>query len=75
MKSLVQFVVGCAAMILLAPPLFGTPLYSWLVFAPVFVGAMYAVALVQHWFHLRFSRRGVLLTPGNRPNGTPFRPS
>jgi hypothetical protein len=75
MKSLVQFVVGTAVMVVLAPSLFGTPLYHWIVFAVIFAGAMYGVALVQHWFYLRFSRRGVLLTPGSRPNGTPFKPS
>lgn len=75
MKSLVQFVIGTGAMVLPAPYLFGTPLYHWIVFAVIFTGAMYCVALVQHWFYLRFSRRGVLLAPGRSANGTLFRPS
>lgn len=75
MKSLVQFAAGTGAMVLLAPHLFGTPLYHWIIFAAAFTGAMYAVALVQHWFHFRFSRRGMVLMPGRSPNGTPFIPS
>lgn len=75
MKSLVQFAAGTGAMVLLAPHLFGTALYHWIIFAPVFTGAMYAVAMVQHWLHFRFSRRGMPLMPGRSPNGTPFIPS
>lgn len=75
MKSLVQFVIGTGAMVAVAPHLFGTPLYHWIVFAVIFTGAMYGVALAQHWFYLRFSRRGVLLAPGSRANGTLLNPS
>lgn len=75
MKSLVQFAAGTGAMLLLAPRLFGTALYHWIIFAAVFTGAMYAVALMQHWFHFRFSRRGMVLMPGKSPKGMPFKPS
>lgn len=56
-------------MVLIAPPLYGTPLYHWMIFAPVFIGSMYAVALVQHWFHFRFSRRGTAGRLGSKPYG------
>lgn len=69
MKSLVQLAAGTTAMVWLAPHLFGTPLYHWMIFAPVFIGSMYAVALAQHWFHLRFSRRGIVGRLGSNPNG------
>ena len=53
---MVQFVVGVAAMCIAAPYLFGTPLYHWMVFVPIFVGAMYGTALLQHWGHWRTRR-------------------
>lgn len=75
MKSLAQMAVGIAAMVLLAPHVFGTPFNHWMVFAPVFIGSMYAVALVQHWFHWRRSRRGIPGMLGSRPNGIPLAPN
>ncbi len=58
MKKLVQIAVGAGVMFGAAPFLYETPLYNGMVFVPIFVGAMYATALVQHWFHWRNSRRG-----------------
>jgi hypothetical protein len=58
MKKLVQIAVGAGVMFGAAPFLYGTPLNHWMVFAPLFLGGMYATALVQHWLHLRYSRRG-----------------
>lgn len=49
MKKFVQFVVGVAAMCFVAPFLFGTPFNHWMVFVPIFAGAMYGTALLQHY--------------------------
>lgn len=70
MKSFIQVAVAFLLTGWLAHYLHGTPLYHWMVFLPLFVGAMYAVALVQHRLHWRFSRRGRPMTPGARANGT-----
>ncbi len=58
MKRLAQIAAGSAAMFGVAPFMSGTPLYHGAVFATLFVGAMYATALVQHRLHWRNSRRG-----------------
>lgn len=42
-----------------APYLVGTPFNDWIVYTALFVGGMYATALVQAHFHFRrLSRRG-----------------
>lgn len=74
MKSFIQFVAGGAAMCLVAPFLFETPLYHWSVFVPIFGGTMYGVALLQHyWDHRRSSRRRVE-RPGASASGVPGKP-
>jgi hypothetical protein len=57
MKKLMQLAIGTAAMVLAAPYLYETPLNNWGVFLALFVGGMYATALVQHWLHWRMSSR------------------
>jgi hypothetical protein len=47
-------------MFLAAPLLYETPLSHGTVFMTIFVGGMYATALVQHWLHWRRSRRGFI---------------
>lgn len=70
MKTFIQLAVGTAAMVLAAPCLYGTPFNHWMVFLPIFVGAMYATAHVQHWLHFRYSRRGAAAaTPGAKARG------
>ncbi len=71
MRKFIQLLAAFSVTLWVAPYLFATPFYHWMVFVPIFAGSMYAVALVQHWYHWRFSRRGML---GSRPNGTPFMP-
>lgn len=56
MKKLVQVAVGAAVMFGVAPFLYETPLYSGMVFVPLFLGAMYATALVQHYLAHRARR-------------------
>jgi hypothetical protein len=58
MKSFVQFVVGGVVMCAVAPLVHGTPFEHWMFFLPLFIGSMYATALVQHHIHWRRSRRG-----------------
>ncbi len=58
MKRLAQIAAGSAAMFGAAPLVYGTPHNHGFVFVTLFVGAMYATALVQHWLHWRYSRRG-----------------
>ena len=59
MQKALQYASGCAAMFLPAPYLFGTPFNHWVIFTGLFVGGMYAVAMVQAHFHFRrLSRRG-----------------
>lgn len=53
MKKLVQYVAGTAAMLVAAEYLYGTPLYHWMVFVPIFLGTMYGVAVLQHLVHWR----------------------
>lgn len=53
MKKAVQLAAGTAAIFGAAPYLYGTPLYHWMIFVPLFLGAMYAVALVQNFIHWR----------------------
>lgn len=48
MKKLVQAAVGAAVMFGAAPFTYGTPLHDGMVFTSLFIGAMYATALVQH---------------------------
>lgn len=60
MQKALQFAVGCAAMFLAAPFLHETPFNHWMVFLPLFMGSMYATAVLQALFHFRFSRRGAL---------------
>lgn len=70
MKSIIQVAVAFALTSWLGHYLHGTPLYHWGVFLPLFVGVMYAVALVQHFLHWRgASRRGMPTTPGARAKG------
>lgn len=45
-------------MLIVAPYLYETPFNHWIVYSALFVGVMYAVALVQHHIHWRRSRRG-----------------
>lgn len=50
MQKLVQLAIGSAVMFGAAPYLYGTPFNHWMIYLPLFVGAMYATALVQaHW--------------------------
>lgn len=58
MKSFVQFLVGVAVMFAVAPLIYETPFNHPLIFAGLFLGAMYATAVVQHYIHWRRSRRG-----------------
>lgn len=52
MKKLVQVSVGAGVIFGIAPFTYGTPLHHGMVFVPVFIGAMYATALAQHfWSH------------------------
>jgi len=53
MKKLIQLAAGCAAMFGAAPYLYGTPLYHWMIFVPIFLGTMFLVALLQHYVHWR----------------------
>lgn len=71
MKSIIQVLVAFLFTGLLSEAfLFGTPFYNGYVIGPLFVGAMYVTALVQHWFHWRrSSRRGMPGTPGAKANG------
>lgn len=70
MQHLIQFVVGGAVMLLVAPLLYGTPFNHVLVFMPLFVVSMYATAVVQAYVHWRFSKRGAdTATPGASENG------
>lgn len=55
MKKLVQLSAGSAVIFGIAPLTHGTPLHHWLVFVPLFVGTMYAVAVVQHYWPPRWS--------------------
>lgn len=71
MKSFVQFAAGGVAMYVLAPYLFGTPLYHWAVFVPVFVGTMYGVAVLQHYLAHRRSSRRMVVMPGAKARGVP----
>lgn len=58
MKKLAQVAVGAGIMFGAAPFLYGTPLNHWAVFVPLFVGSMYGVAVVQHyWPRLSMRRR------------------
>lgn len=79
MQKALQLGVGCAAMFIPAPYLFGTPLNNELVYMALLVGGMYATARVQAHFHFRrLSRRGYsgaeTATPGASENGIDLRP-
>lgn len=74
MKSFIQFAAGTGTMGLIAPCLFGTPFYHWTVFVLIFVGTMYGVAVMQHyWAHRRSSSR-MVVRPGASANGVPPMP-
>lgn len=62
MKKLIQFSAGCAAMFGVAPYLYGTPFNHVLIYGPLFLGVMYATAIVQAYAHGRFSSRGTVGT-------------
>lgn len=57
MKKLVQVAVGAAVIFGIAPFTDGTPLHHGLVFVSLFIGTMYGVAVVQHYWPLRWSVR------------------
>ena len=57
MQSFIQYCVGCAVMFGAAPFLYETPFNHWMVYLPLFVGGMYATAVVQHWRHQRRLQR------------------
>lgn len=70
MKSIIQVLVAFLLTGWIGHYLHGTPLYHWVVFLPLFVGAMYATAVAQHyWAHWRLSRRGMPGMPGAKANG------
>lgn len=56
MKKFIQVAVGLAVTAALAPLTFGTPFNHWMVFAPILIGTMFIVALVQHWLDHRRPR-------------------
>ena len=56
MKKTVQLAVGTIAIFWLAPHTFGTPIHHWMVFVPLFIGSMYGVAVVQHYWAHRANR-------------------
>lgn len=58
MKKAVQLAVGTAVIFGAAPYLYDTPFYHWMVFVPLFLGAMYATAVVQHLVHWRTRASG-----------------
>lgn len=60
MKRLIQVAVGAAVMFGIAPFTYGTPLHDGMVFISLFVGAMYATALLQHYWAHRRPRRSVI---------------
>ena len=64
MQRFVQFVAGVGAMFLAAAFLHETPLNHGGVYVPIFIGTMYAVALVQHRLHWRSVRGKAARTPG-----------
>lgn len=70
MQKALQLAAGAVAMFLLAPVIYGTPLYHWTVLVPVFVLGMWLTAQVQHWFHWRASNCGrAARAPGTKANG------
>lgn len=58
MKSLVQFVVASAVGVGAVQILDGTPFNNVIVYGVLFLGTMYATAVVQHYIHWRRSKRG-----------------
>ena len=71
MKSIIQVLVAFLFTGFLSEALlFGTPLYNGYIILPLFIGAMYATALAQHFIHWRLSsRRGMPGMPGARAKG------
>lgn len=65
-------------MFLPAPYLYGTPLNDGYVYMALGAAGMWAVAMVQFYFHFRRSRRGYCgadtARPGASENGSDLRP-
>jgi hypothetical protein len=57
MKKLVQIAVGAGVILGLAPFTYGTPLHTGMIYVPLFLGAMYGTAVVQHYWPLWSNRR------------------
>lgn len=74
MAKFMQLAVGFGAACFVGELVHGTPLYHYGVIVPVFVGAMYATALLQARLHWRRSSWGSAdKPPGARAKGAPPR--
>ena len=69
MKKLIQYAAGLGVGFLAVQVLDGTPFNHWMVHLPIFVSAMYATAVAQHyWDHWR--ARASVSRFGARDSGT-----